>query len=238
MFATEERHIHGILYIDEIAHLLAVFIIGAVRFEEPDRAAFAHLAISLVHQRTHVALVILAGAVHIEILEARHLAQRAGAQRPQIKQVFAHAIHVERQQGGRDFVRVRITLFAVAIGGRAGGIDQARLAAQAPLGQFARVAEVVVQQIIRIGLGGGAARPEMIDHLRGRHTVCRHRLAKLGDGPDFLELQPPQVLPARVMAQIVHHQNPLHPAPIQFRHHVAADESRAARHNCPRLAIH
>src|SRR5436190_20480284 len=77
-----------ILRIDEIAPLLAIAIIRAMRLEQPDRLTRRDLAVVLGDEAHHVALVVLVGPEHVEEFEPGAMRRRrAGGRLPGRAQV-------------------------------------------------------------------------------------------------------------------------------------------------------
>ncbi len=193
----------------------------------------------LVHHRAHIALVVLARPVHIEILQPRNPVQHPVAQRPQIEQLLAHPVHVQRHQRRRHLVRIRIPLVPVAIGRRARRIDEPR----PPLQASTRTARAYTGNCCPADSphpfpSCGCTPPD--DTPPSSAAPGPPGAARESGSMDqiSLELQPAQVLPALVRAQVIDNPQALFAAAVQFRHHVSPDESGRAGYDGPRLLVH
>ncbi len=65
-----DRSIHGVLDVEKISLLFAVFVVRSVAAEEIDEAVLADLGTGLVNDAAHVAFVVLIWAVDVEVFEA------------------------------------------------------------------------------------------------------------------------------------------------------------------------
>ena len=161
-----ERDVDGVADIDEVAFLFAILEIGTMRLEEFNVAACFHLMIGLLHERTHVGLVIFIGTVDVEIFQADDFVEMPVLERPQIEHVFGVTVHVERYKFFGHRIVVIVTQGAVAIGGRARCVDKSRALRETPFAERAGVAVIIFEEIIGIALGRGTAGAEM-DACRG-----------------------------------------------------------------------
>ena len=93
-----EGHRGGVFNVEEVAHLLAVPVVGSVGFEEADEPFLLRLRGGLVDERAHVGLVVFVGAVDVEVLEPDDLSSQP-APRVQVEEVLGVAVHVERPEG-------------------------------------------------------------------------------------------------------------------------------------------
>src|ERR1700730_16146038 len=128
----------AILDIDEVAALLAIPVIGAMRSEQLDGLAGRDLAVILDDEAHHLALVVLVGPEHVEEFEpdpARwgepglRLAHRpgsAGGLRPAIEVEWPQPLEGVEAAGIVEPGR------AVAVGRRRGGVDQRLAGGGAP----------------------------------------------------------------------------------------------------------
>ena len=160
--------------------------------------------VGLLHERAHAALVVLKRTVNIKVFQADDLVHDAAAQRPQVEHVLGVAVHVERFKGWRDRIFITVTLPAVAVGGRAGGIDEARAAGQRPFAQAARGAVVILQQEVGIALGGGATCAQVDAGACLRGAPLGHHLHEVSRLDNILVKEAAQVLPLFIRAERVH----------------------------------
>ena len=65
-----QGHLDGVLHVEEVAHLFAVFVVRPVALEQPDLSGVYDLGVGLVHQAAHVPLMVLVRPVDIEVLQA------------------------------------------------------------------------------------------------------------------------------------------------------------------------
>ncbi len=154
---------------DEVAALAAVGHARLGRLEQGDLAPVDGLMITVPGHARHPALVPLVGTVDVEELQARPTAgdRAAGPEHfhhPRVEIVLALAVEVERAEpiGMRPVVEPQRS---VAVGGGAGGIDEGRRVRGAPPPEPLRVLDVVSSEVVPVGLGGIAARPEVEDRL-------------------------------------------------------------------------
>ena len=89
-------HSHGVFHIEEIAHLIAVGVVGVVALEQADLASGLDLLVGLCDEAAHVVFVGLIGAEHIVILEADDFFVPTHTLSVAIKHMLGVAIHVER----------------------------------------------------------------------------------------------------------------------------------------------
>ena len=102
-----QRHGDRILDIEKITLLFAVLVILTMALKEADDTILLHLRKTFMHERAHVALVILVRAEDVEIFQSDNFVQKAGALGVQIKQMLRVTIHVQRTQ----FVELRVVVF-------------------------------------------------------------------------------------------------------------------------------
>jgi len=133
---------------DEIAHMAASRI-TAVFAKEFDLAGFAVLVEVMESHRSHAALVLFARAVHVEITETNHLRSQGFGVLTQhlIEQQLGIAVDIERTFAGWLFAE---TIFAIAIGGGAGGVNQRDFFDLAVFEQRERVLIVVVHHVLAV----------------------------------------------------------------------------------------
>src|SRR6185312_8587155 len=74
-----EPEVHGthVVHMDEVTALLAVAVAVAA-LEQPALAGLEDLVVEVEGGAGHLALVLLAGTVHVEVTEAHYLALQAG----------------------------------------------------------------------------------------------------------------------------------------------------------------
>jgi hypothetical protein len=227
-----ERHADAVLHVEEVAHLLAVPVVGAVAAEQAHAAGLAHLPVGLVHERAHVALVVLVGAEDVEELAPDHPAQRALPRRPQVEQLLAVAVAVERPQPLQrlgPLVAVVHPRRAVAVGGRARRVHEARAAGQRPAGERLGELEVVARQVARVALGGrraGAHVEHAVELAERAALEARDQVVGL---EVVLEGERREVAPLGVGAEAVAHHHAVGAAAVERPHECRADEAGAAR---------
>ena len=231
--AREERgDRRRVLDVEEIARLLAVGDTGAVALEQLDRAAVADLLVRFGDDAAHRALVVLVGAVHVEVLEPDRALQQLLAPQPQVEQVLGVPVHVERAQRVRIEVLAHVVL-ARAVRRRRGRVDEARAARERPARDLLRAPHVVRDQVRRVALGRRRARAEM-EH--GRDVA--ERVGLRGDAREELlgvqivgEAQRHEVPPLLARAEPVDDDEIVAVLEVQMPHERAADQPGGPRHD-------
>ena len=225
-----EGHADGVLHIKEIAHLLAMLIIGAVGLEELHLAGGEDLAAGLVNEAAHVGLVVLVGAIDVEVFEADDARQPALAFRVKVEEVLRVAVHVQRAK----FMDVRVLIIhavgSIAIGSGGGGIDKPRLIGERPLAELLGELVVVPHEVVRIPLGGGGAGSEVEDVVKAAQFRGRmlHGLKEVMAVDVVGKAQRHEVLPFLIRAEAVANDDVFAATTIQLPNEGAADESGPA----------
>ena len=232
MFGEVQRHLDGVLHIEEVAQLFAVLELGLVALEELHASGAQNLLVGLVDERAHLALMIFVGPENVEVFHAHDARQPADALRMQVEQVFGVAIHVQRPQPVQVLVLVVHALRSVAIRGGRGGIDEAGALLQRPACELLGVAEIIIGQIARVLLRGGGAGAEM-EH---RRELAEHRgvlgevASKIARLHVIREFKRHEILPFFIGAQEIRHDDVGVSALIQGPDQRAADKTGATRH--------
>ena len=168
--------VHAIADVHEVADLPAVRVPRVGGAEQLHATGRLHLPPRLVHDARHPPLVRFARAVHVEELQPGPLRRLRPAlvhfrERPRVEVVLALAVQVERGEFVRRGAVVEAAK-AVAVGRGAGRVQQRRAVRGAPLPERPRVLDVVAEQVVPVGFGGGTARAEVKDRVRVNAT-CR-----------------------------------------------------------------
>ena len=187
--------------------------------------------IGLVHDGPHVALVVLARAVDVEVFQADDLLEQVLPERPKVEQLLRVAVHVQRLERPRAVVGIRVTERPVAVRRPAGGVDQPDVVVQTPLAQLAGEAVVVVDEEARILLGRRTARAQVENRIHLAERIVPEMEPEVVFLPIVGEMEPAEVLPLLIRRQFVHDQDVVLAALVQRRDNVAADETRTARHD-------
>ncbi len=158
-------------------------------------------------------LVIFVRSKDIGVLQADKggsprifLAKQSPLQEVLVHKLFGVAVHIKRAQLQSLRLVVVKAQRAVAVGGRAGGIDHAAALPNGIFGQAAAVVEVVFGKIAGIGLRSAGAGPQMKNKVE-----FRLRAAPLKEVKELVffqvvdEAQGTQVAPFVALAQMVHH---------------------------------
>ena len=225
MFEQPADHLQAVLEIHEIAALAAVRAAGAVGFEQPHRPAGLDLRVRLADHAFHVALVVLVRAENIEEFQRRKPREQTLALGPQIEEMLGIAVGIERAQPVQRRWVVVETERAVAVGGRAGGVDEADAAIKAKAAQRLAVTIVVLHQVRGVALGGRGTGAQMDERL-GRERVFAgldefeetHAVEIIG------KAQAAQILPLLAGIQMVDDQDVVHAQAVELKDHAAADE--------------
>src|ERR1700733_8630170 len=115
-------HRAHIVHVDEVAALLALAV-AVTALEQLALAGLEDLVVEVEGGAGHLALVLLAGTVHVEVTEAHHLALEARLDAPAqvlVEQEFEIAVHVQ----GRLMAPLLLEHLAAAIDRRGGCIDE------------------------------------------------------------------------------------------------------------------
>lgn len=226
----EEDHLHDVLHIHEIAFLLAVGVLGAAGLEELHGPGVANLLERAADHAAHRPLVAFVRAEDVGELHARDGVHEAVADRPQVEHLLGVAVHVQRTERRDAVERVGVALFARAVGGGAGGVDEPDAARRAERGEELGVFEIVVDEVGGVELGRGRARAEMDDRLHIGGQAVRGELA---DEVVLLHVvgvaERAEVFPFFGLAEVVDDQDVVDAPAVEPPDDGAADESGRAR---------
>src|ERR1700756_2754423 len=119
-----EPQVHGadVVDVDEVAALLAVAVAVAA-LEQLALAGLEDLVVEVEGGAGHLALVLLAGPVHVEVTETHHLALEArldAAAQVLVEQELGIAVDVER----RFVAPLLLEHLAAAVDRGRGGVDE------------------------------------------------------------------------------------------------------------------
>ncbi len=158
-----EVHLADVIHIDEVAHLTAVGETVAA-FEQLGILALLHLSVEVEGNRGHGALVLLARAIDVEVLEADYL--RVDLRHPAahilVEQLLGVTVDVERLLELGIFDEV-VVAPAVGRGGR--GVDERNFPFDAVVEQILGVLVVDLHDELAVPLGGSGAGTFVEDHL-------------------------------------------------------------------------
>ena len=158
-----EVDLYYILYIDKVTAMLTIAIF-AITAKESAYAIILDLMIQLIEDRSHVAFMMLLGAVYIEILQPYNLALG-------IRQLLAH-IAVKEQlgvgigiQGILALVPLPEAVLAAAIGGGGGSIQERNAVVHAEMQHSLGILIIGFHHVVHIVLHSIGAGPLMEDHI-------------------------------------------------------------------------
>ena len=61
-------HVDGVLHIEKVPHLLAIFVLRLIALKEANFASFENLVVSLIDKASHIPFVPFIRSVDVEIL--------------------------------------------------------------------------------------------------------------------------------------------------------------------------
>ena len=93
-----QRHVYGVLDVEEVPALFAVGELRPIALEQPDLSRLENLPERLVHDAAHVAFVVLVRPEHVEVLEADNAIEVAVRRRVEVEELLRIAVHVQRPQ--------------------------------------------------------------------------------------------------------------------------------------------
>ena len=173
----------------------------------------------------HAAFVAFARAVNVEVAEAADLRVRFRQDLAHvlIEQEFGVAVHVER----RFILPLFDELFAAAVSGGGGGVQERNFAIQTVVQQVFGVLIVIVHHVLAVPLGGRGAGAFVEDRFDIAQIVAGH---DAGDKVFFIDIvsdvQIDQVDELGAVFQVIHHQDIAISLVVQCFNDVAADRRR------------
>src|SRR5580700_8740086 len=93
-----QRHLDGVLDVDEIASLFAIAILRAMTLKEPHAAGLADLLERFLHEAAHIALVIFVRPEDVEVFQAADSHVETGSLGVEVEKMLRVSITVERPQ--------------------------------------------------------------------------------------------------------------------------------------------
>jgi len=169
--------------------------------------------------------MIFVGTLNVEIFKPDNAVKYAGLKCPEIEEVLRVAIHVERPKRRCCAVLVTVAERALAIGGGAGGINEPRTLAQAPLAKCAGITVIVFEKIVGVLFRRGTARAEVNTGCRLRRRVGFHAFNKLRGRNRIIETQADKIGPFPISPKLIHEEKVLVSSAVEFRDNVASDEA-------------
>ncbi len=229
-FGQVEGHADGVFHIEEVAHLFAILVVGAVGFEELDSASGEDLAAGFVDETAHVGLVVLIGAIDVEVLEADNARQPAFALGVEVEEVLRVAVHVQRAQRVDVGHLIVHAVGTVAVSSGGGGIDEAGLVGERPLAELFGELVVVPHEEIGIALRGGGAGTEVQDVVKAAELGggVLHGLEEVVAVDVVGKFERDEVFPLFVGAEAVADDDVFAAPAVQLPNEGAADESGSA----------
>ncbi len=194
-----------------------------------------------LHDRDHLALMVLVRSVHVEKFQPgplrRLLPLRQHLRNQHVERVLGPAVQVQRPQPlqRRQGEIVIETLRPVAVGRRRGGIDQRHASRGAPFPQIPAEFDVRRPGVVAVHGGGFADRAEVEHHLQRRIAVEESVEVVRMDDPRRRVFG--EVAPFAVAAEAIDNDGFM-PAAHQRRLQVGADESGAASYQDHGCAIY